>query len=134
MPAFAVHDLLRAREDRAGLSLQDARESLGYWEDRARRLPRHAVRRRREARTMAVRWQAHVAEAERAVYGRGLFGALVLLAAERRLPEPTRQAGRRLARRGAQAAVVLTVALLALVAAGVVAAVELLAALLHALA
>ena len=57
MPAFAVHDLLRgSSRDPADLSLEDARESLAYWESRARRLPRHAIRRRREARDMAARW------------------------------------------------------------------------------
>ena len=61
--------------------LEDARESLAYWEARARTLPRHAIRRRREAREMTARWQARVAEAERLVYGRGLLGALLLLAA-----------------------------------------------------
>ena len=62
--------------------LEDARESLAYWETRARTLPLHAVRRRREAREMTHRWQARVAEAERIVYGRGLLGALL------QAPEP----------------------------------------------
>lgn len=118
------------RHELTNLSLDDARESLAYWEDRARRLPRHAVRRRREAREMTLRWQARVAEAERAHYGRGLLGALLLLAAERRLPEPTRRAGQRIVRRTAQAALVLVVALLAMVVAGLYAAVEIVAALL----
>lgn len=134
MPTFAVSDLLRSGRDVAEPSLEDARESLAYWEDRARRLPRHAIRRRREAREMAIRWQARVAEAERATYGRGLLGALLLLAAERRLPEPTRRAGLRLARRTARAAVVVCVALIALAAAGLLAAIELLAAIVRALA
>jgi len=43
--------------------LEDARESLAYWQARAETLPRHAIRRRREARDMAARWQARVAEA-----------------------------------------------------------------------
>jgi len=114
--------------------LADARESLAYWEDRAARLPRHAIRRRREARDMAARWQVRVAEAERAAYGRGLLGALVLLAVERRLPQPARRQGRLVARRLARAAVVVCVALVALVLTAVWAAVELVAALLHALA
>jgi hypothetical protein len=109
MQAFAL-------DGRDRPTLDDARESLAYWEDRAHRLPRHAVRRRREAREMAVRWQGRVVEAEREVYGRGLLGALVLLA-----------------RRTVHAALVATVALLALAVAGVLAAVELLAALLRAL-
>jgi hypothetical protein len=112
--------------------LDDARESLAYWEDRAARLPRHAIRRRREARDMAARWQVRVAEAERAAYGRGLLGAL--LAFERRLPQPARRQGRLVARRLAQAAVVVCVALIALIVTGMYAAVELLSALLDALA
>jgi hypothetical protein len=116
------------------LQLEDARESLAYWEDRARRLPRYAIRRRREAREMAARWHVRVAEAERAVYGRGLLGALLLLAAERRLPESTRRAGRRLARRTAQAAVLICVATIALIVTGMVAVIELLAEVVRAAA
>jgi hypothetical protein len=126
--------LLRTGPDLADPSLEDAREALAYWEQRAHTLPRLAVRRRREAREMAARWQMRVAEAERAVYGRGLLGALLLLAVERRLPQPARQAGRTLARRTAQAAVIVGVALVALIAAGMVAAIEVLLALVDALA
>jgi hypothetical protein len=111
------------------LELEDARASLAYWEGRARRLPRHALRKRREAREMAGRWRTRVADAERAVYGRGLLGALLLLAAERRLPEPARRAGRRAAR----AVLIVSAALVAFAIAGLVAAVELLAAILRAL-
>src|SRR5215218_7794782 len=114
--------------------LADARESLAYWDDRAARLPRHAIRRRREAREMAARWQVRVADAERAAYGRGLLGALVLLACERRLPQPVRRQGRLVTRRLAHAAVVVCVALIALIVTGLWAAVELVAALLGALA
>jgi hypothetical protein len=113
--------------------LEDAREALAYWEHRAHALPRHAVRRRREAREMAVRWQARVADAERTVYGRGLLGAVLLLAAERRLPQPVRRRGHLVARRAAQAAVVAFVCLLALLFAGLWAALELVSALLGAL-
>jgi len=114
--------------------LEDARESLTYWETRARTLPLHAVRRRREAREMAARWQARVAEAERMVYGRGLLGALLLVAAERRLPATARRTGHVVARRVAQAAVVVVVCLMALAVAGVWMVVELVSALLGALA
>jgi hypothetical protein len=131
---FALPTRIGDRHDLTNLPLDDARESLAYWEDRSRRLPRHALRRRREAREMTLRWQARVAEAERAHYGRGLLGALLLLAAERRLPEPTRRAGRQIVRRTAQAALVLVVALVAMVVAGLYAAVEVVAALLDALA
>jgi hypothetical protein len=131
MPSLAVPELAREAVDP---ELADARESLAYWEDRARRLPRHAIRRRREARELAARWHARVVEAERAVYGRGLLGLLLLLALERRLPESTRRAGRKLARRTAQAAVVVSVALVALVVAGLVAAIEVVAELVGAVA
>jgi hypothetical protein len=114
--------------------LEDARESLAYWEDRAHTLPRHAIRRRREAREMAARWQARVAEAERMVYGRGLLGALLLLAAERRLPQAARRRGRLVARRVAHAFLAVCVCLIALAVAGMWALVELLAAVLRALA
>ena len=113
MPAFAAP----VAEPYADPELGDARASLAYWEQRASRLPRHAVRRRREAREMAVRWRARVTEAERAAYGRGLVGALALLAFERRLPEATRHGGRVLVRRAAQAAVVLVILMLLFVAA-----------------
>ncbi len=94
------------------MDLDDAREALRYWETRAAALPRLAVRDRREAREMAVRSRAWVTEAEHAVYGRGLQGALLLMASEMRLPEPTRHAGRQVARRARQAAVLLVVAVL----------------------
>ena len=113
--------------------LEDARESLAYWETRARTLPLHAVRRRREAREMTARWQRRVAEAERLVYGRGLLGTLVLLAAERRLPQGVRRSGSVVARRVAQAFVVAFVCLAALAVAGAWAFVELVSALLSAL-
>jgi hypothetical protein len=134
MPAFAVLD----RPAPAGLQtpdeLEDARQALAYWEARERRLPRHALRRRREARAMAARWSARVAEAERAAYGRGLLGMLLLTATERRLPEPARHAGHRVARRSAQLAVLAGVAVVALVLAAVVAAIEVLVAVAQALA
>ena len=114
--------------------LEDARESLAYWEARARTLPRHAIRRRREAREMTARWQARVADAERLVYGRGLLGALLLLAAERRLPQPVRRHGRVVARRLGQAAMIAFACLVALLVAGLWAAVELIGAMLGAIA
>ena len=78
--------------------LHDARESLEYWETRARRLPRHALRRRREARVMAARWNERVRDAERSVYGDGMLGAVLMLVFERRLPLRLRRSGRRAAR------------------------------------
>jgi hypothetical protein len=113
--------------------LEDARESLAYWETRARTLPLHAVGRRREARAMAARWQLRVAEAERIVYGRGLLGALLLLAAERRLPQEVRRSGHVVARRLVQAFAVVVVSLMALAVAGMWTLVELVSALFSAL-
>ena len=118
----------------ADRELEDARESLAYWEERGRTLPRHALRRRREAREMAARWQVRVAEAERLAYGRGLLGALVLLAVERRLPQSVRRSGAVVARRVAHVAVAVCVCLVALIVAGLWALVEVLAAVLRALA
>jgi hypothetical protein len=130
MPAFAYPHQLGAGDEH---DLEQARESLDYWEDRARRLPLHAVRGRREAREMAARWRDRVTAAEQAAYGRGLLGLVLLVAAERRLPEATRARGRTLARRGMQLATVVFVAVVTLVVAGLVAAVEILAAILDAL-
>jgi hypothetical protein len=113
--------------------LGDARASLAYWETRARTLPLHAVRQRREAREMAWRWHARVAEAEAVVYGRGLLGALLLLAAERRLPAGAHRTGRVVARRAAQLLAVVIVCLFALAVAGMWAFVELVSALFGAL-
>jgi hypothetical protein len=117
----------------ADADLADARDSLAYWETRARTLPRHALRRRREAREMADRWRGRVADAERAAYGAGLLGALLLAAAERRLPQSVSHAGHVVVRRAAQVAAVLCIAVLALLVTGAVALYELLAALLRAL-
>jgi len=113
--------------------LEDAREALAYWEARARVLPRRALRRRREARAMAQRWHTRVAEAEATLYGRGLLGALALAVTERRLPERARHTGRTVARRTKQALALAVAATVSLVALAVVAAVQVLAALAHAL-
>lgn len=117
----------------ADADLADAREALAYWESRARSLPHHAVRRRREARELAARWRGRVADAERTAYGAGVLGAVLLFATERRLPAPVYTRGRLVARRAAQVATVVCVAVLALLVAGVVAVVEILSALFGAL-
>jgi hypothetical protein len=118
--------------------LEDARESLAYWETRARTLPLTAIRGRREAREMTVRWQARVAEAERLVYGRGLLGALLLVASERRLPQQVRHRSHVVARRVLQATVAMVALLVALAVAGMWAVMwamfELVSAILQALA
>ena len=131
-PATA-HQRFAATRAVGRLDLDDARDSLAYWEARADRLPRHAIRRRREAIEMAARWRTRVAEAERAHYGRGLLGAVLLLAAEGRLPSPAIHAGRVAAHRARQAALLLLAVVAALLITGAVAAVELVAALLRAL-
>jgi hypothetical protein len=120
--------LMHGRQD-----LADARESLAYWEERARRLPWHAVRRRREARVLAARWRKRVVEAEHAHYGPGLIGAVLMLFFERRLPEPARHAGRRMARHTARSFTAVLVAFTALAVVAAVLTVELLAAVLRAL-
>jgi hypothetical protein len=121
LAAFSDHDL------------EDARQSLAYWEMRAHTLPLHAVRGRREAREMAARWRTRVADAERMMYGRGLLGALVLFAAEGRLPQAARHRGRVVARRAAQALAVVCVCLLALAVAGMWAVAELVSMVFQAL-
>ena len=84
-------------------ALVEARESLNYWETRLQTLPKTAVRKRREAREMAARCRARVAEAERAEYGAGLLGAIFMAMAERRLPTTT---SRQIMRVGKGAAIV----------------------------
>ena len=66
--------------------LDEARELLAYWDQRARRLPRWALMRRREARAMARRWRERVRTAEQVTYGRGLLGVASQLAVEHRMP------------------------------------------------
>ncbi|MGZ4267979.1 MAG: hypothetical protein ACXVFK_07165 [Solirubrobacteraceae bacterium] len=109
--------------------LADGRDALAYWERRARTLPRHAVRRRREARAMAVRWSERVAEAEREAYGHGVLGALLLLGVEGRVPEGVRRTGRSVARRGGQALAVAGLMCLALLAASLALVAELVSAI-----
>jgi hypothetical protein len=102
-------------EDVSTVDLHDARESLTYWELRAQHLPRRAIRARREAQDMAARWHARVAEAERAEYGRGLLGAMLLVLSEGRLPQPARRTASHVVRRARQAAIALVVAFATLV-------------------
>lgn len=45
--------------------LEDARQSLDYWESRRRALPLYRRAARREAREMAARWESRVEAAER---------------------------------------------------------------------
>jgi hypothetical protein len=97
--------------------LDEARELLAYWEQRARRLPRWALKRRREARAMAWRWRERVRAAEHDRYGAGLIGAASQLAVERRLPTKVSHRGRQTARVAAYTALTAAVTLLLVVAA-----------------
>jgi hypothetical protein len=99
--------------------LDEARELLAYWEQRARRLPRWALLRRREARAMAWRWRERVRAAEQDRYGRGLLGAASQLAVERRMPATVAHRGRQAARMVGYAAVTSAIALALVLAAAV---------------
>jgi hypothetical protein len=103
-------DALRTPRGGGADELDEARELLAYWEQRARRLPRWALLRRREAREMARRWRERVRSAEQVRYGRGVFGAVSLLAVEQRLPTAIAHGGRRAARIALYAALTVTVA------------------------
>ena len=103
--------------------LAEARELLAYWEQRARRLPRWALMRRREARAMARRWRERVRTAEQVRYGHGLLGAASQLAVERRMPTTVAHRGRQALRLAAYTAAfaVLTLVLVFAAAVAVVA-------------
>lgn len=111
-------EMLRAPQGAAD-ELYEARELLAYWDQRARRLPRWALMRRREARAMAWRWRERVRAAEHARYGRGLLGAASQLAVERRVPAGVAHRGRQAARLAAYAAVTMAVTLGLVLAAAV---------------
>ncbi len=99
--------------------LDDARELLAYWEHRARRLPRWALMRRREARAMALRWRERVRAAEQERYGRGLLGAASQFAVERRVPATVAHRGRQAARVAVYAAATAVLTLLLVLAAAI---------------
>jgi len=113
-----VTETLRTPQGAAD-ELVEARELLAYWERRARRLPRWALVRRREARAMAWRWRERVAAAEQVRYGRGLLGAASQLAVERRLPTAVARRGRQAARLAAYTAVAAAITLALVLAAAV---------------
>jgi hypothetical protein len=89
---------LRTPRGGAAEELEEARELLAYWEQRARRLPRWALMRRREAREMAWRWRERVRAAEQLRYGRGILGMASQLAVEHRMPTTVAHRGRQAAR------------------------------------
>ena len=116
-----IAEALRTPRSAAVDELAEARELLAYWERRARRLPRWALMRRREARDMARRWRERVREAEEHRYGRGLLGAASMYAIERRTPTTLahrgRQAGKVVLYTATTAALTLAVVLVAAVVA-----------------
>jgi hypothetical protein len=116
--ALGVAKLLRRRA-RGAEDLDEARELLAYWERRARRLPRWALRRRREARASANLWRARVADAERLRYGDGMLGEGLLYASEGRVPAEVAHRGRQLARAAGWTAVMVVVTVLLVAAAAV---------------
>ncbi len=58
--------------------LAEARRSLEYWERRQKALPLYQRRARREAREMAVRWQARVRAAERVRFEATALGRILV--------------------------------------------------------
>ncbi len=109
-------DATLLRDLNAPPPLHEAREALSYWDARHRSLPRRRLAARREARAMALRWEARVREAELAAWG---SGPMAMLRRWVLRPRPT------LARRVDRA---LTVVLVLAVAATLVGAAALLAA------
>jgi hypothetical protein len=106
------------RTPRAGADeLAEARELLAYWEQRARRLPRWALMRRREAHAAARRWRERVRDAEQLRYGRGLRGAASQLALERRMPTALAHRGHQAARLAVYTAATAVITLLLVLAA-----------------
>jgi len=95
----------------AAEELDEARELLAYWEQRARRLPRWALMRRREARAMAGRWHMRVRDAERRRYGDGMLGVAAQLAIEHRMPTTVARRGRQAVRVAGYAAATCALAL-----------------------
>jgi hypothetical protein len=95
--------------------LEEARELLAYWEQRERRLPWWAVRRRREAREMAWRWRQRTRAAEAVRYGTGVLGVASQLAVERRVPTQLARRGRQAARVALYAAATTAILLMVLV-------------------
>src|SRR4051794_13320021 len=99
--------------------LTEARELLAYWEQRAHRLPRWALVRRREARQLASRWRSRLRQAEEARYGRGLLGVASQLAIEQRMPSGIAHRGRQAARVAAYTALTVGITVLLVFAAAV---------------
>ena len=77
MRAHHDPDLVLVQEMLAPPPLEDARRSLEYWERRQRSLRLYQRGARREAREMALRWEARVRAAERVRFEATLFGRIL---------------------------------------------------------
>src|SRR5215217_7618384 len=86
-PVGASDDELLARLH-APHSVEEARESLLYWERRAVTLPLRRRRARREAQMMAAAWRERLRHAERERYGPRLREALLELLGVSWRPRP----------------------------------------------
>ena len=70
-------DLLLIERMLAPPPLDDARDSLAYWQTRRKSLPLYQRAARREAKEMAVRWQERVRAAELARFESSPIGRLL---------------------------------------------------------
>lgn len=77
MRAHHDPDLVLVQEMLAPPPLEDARRSLEYWERRQKSLRLYQRRARREAREMALRWEARVRAAEQVRFEATLFGRIL---------------------------------------------------------
>ncbi len=77
MPAVRDQDLLLIEQMLAPPPLDDARDSLAYWQTRRKSLPLYRRAARREAKEMAVRWQERVRAAELARFEASPIGRLL---------------------------------------------------------
>lgn len=117
-PALAARrsadDVLLA-ELSAPPALEDAQESLAFWRARLEELPVYRRAERREAHDAVERWEQHVRDAQRALYGPGLVEQLLESLGIRWRPQP-----RQLMLRLGAVAVVLALLVVALAVAVVV--------------
>jgi hypothetical protein len=77
MRAHRDPDLVLVQEMLAPPPLEDARRSLEYWVRRQKSLRLYQRRARREAREMALRWEARVRAAERVRFEGTLLGRIL---------------------------------------------------------
>ena len=77
MRAHRDPDLLLVEQMLAPPSVDDARSSLDYWQQRRRALPVYRRGARREAREMAIRWEDRLRAAELARFDSSLVGRLL---------------------------------------------------------